>query len=156
MSTTPETALFGLIGLGVMGENLALNVEDHGERVALWTHSASKVERFVEANSGRRWIATRTLKEFVAALATPRRILLVVKAGRPVDEMLDRFRRSVVAGIPLPPTSAALAYFDSYRTARLPQNLTQAQRDYFGAHTYRRIDRPEAGPAHTDWQEKRP
>ena len=47
--------------------------------------------------------------------------------------------------------SASVAYYDAYRSARLPQNLTQAQRDAFGAHTYERIDRPEAGPIHTDW-----
>ena len=52
-------------------------------------------------------------------------------------------------GIPVPAFSASLAYFDSYRSARLPANLLQAQRDYFGAHTYERIDRP--GIFHTDW-----
>jgi 6-phosphogluconate dehydrogenase len=61
-----------------------------------------------------------------------------------------RFVRSAIgAGIPVPATSAALAYYDSYRTARLPANLTQAQRDYFGAHTYHRVDRP--GVFHTNW-----
>jgi 6-phosphogluconate dehydrogenase len=54
-------------------------------------------------------------------------------------------------GIPLPAFSASLAYFDSYRTARLPQNLTQAQRDAFGAHTYERTDKPGLGFIHTDW-----
>jgi 6-phosphogluconate dehydrogenase len=54
-------------------------------------------------------------------------------------------------GIPLPAFSASLAYFDSYRTARLPQNLTQAQRDAFGAHTYERTDKPGLGFVHTDW-----
>ena len=53
--------------------------------------------------------------------------------------------------IPVPAMSASLAYFDSYRTARLPQNLTQAQRDYFGAHTYQRVDAPDEGFVHTDW-----
>ncbi|MHC5007185.1 MAG: decarboxylating NADP(+)-dependent phosphogluconate dehydrogenase [Planctomycetota bacterium] len=62
--------------------------------------------------------------------------------------------RQVVAiaaqlGIPAPAFSAALAYFDGYRTARLPHNLLQAQRDYFGAHTYERID--QEGTFHTDW-----
>ena len=52
-------------------------------------------------------------------------------------------------GIPLPAHATALAYFDSYRSARLPQNLTQAQRDAFGAHTYERIDQP--GKQHSDW-----
>ena len=53
-------------------------------------------------------------------------------------------------GIPVPAFSSALAYFDSYRSARLPANLIQAQRDYFGAHTYQRTDRD--GTFHTDWQ----
>ncbi|NES99091.1 MAG: NADP-dependent phosphogluconate dehydrogenase [Sphaerospermopsis sp. SIO1G2] len=52
-------------------------------------------------------------------------------------------------GIPVPAFSASLDYFDSYRRARLPQNLTQAQRDYFGAHTYKRVDRE--GTFHTEW-----
>ncbi len=56
---------------------------------------------------------------------------------------------AVEAGIPVPAFSASLAYFDSYRSARLPQNLLQAQRDFFGAHTYERIDRP--GVFHTEW-----
>jgi 6-phosphogluconate dehydrogenase len=52
-------------------------------------------------------------------------------------------------GIPVPAFSASLDYFDSYRRDRLPQNLTQAQRDYFGAHTYLRTDK--AGTFHTEW-----
>jgi 6-phosphogluconate dehydrogenase len=59
--------------------------------------------------------------------------------------------RAVSLGIPLPSMTASLAYFDSYRTARLPQNLTQAQRDAFGAHTYERTDGNPAGAIHTDW-----
>jgi 6-phosphogluconate dehydrogenase len=54
-------------------------------------------------------------------------------------------------GIPVPAMSASLSYFDSYRTAVLPQNLTQAQRDLFGAHTYQRVDRPDTAFVHTDW-----
>lgn len=58
---------------------------------------------------------------------------------------------AINAGIPVPALSASLAYFDSYRSANLPQNLTQAQRDFFGAHTYERTDKPQAGFMHTDW-----
>lgn len=54
-------------------------------------------------------------------------------------------------GIAVPAFSASLDYFDSYRRDRLPQNLTQAQRDYFGAHTYERIDKPRGEFFHTDW-----
>ena len=57
---------------------------------------------------------------------------------------------AVGMGIPVLAVSASLAYFDAYRSERLPANLTQAQRDYFGAHTYRRIDRE--GTFHTEWQ----
>jgi 6-phosphogluconate dehydrogenase len=57
----------------------------------------------------------------------------------------------VVNGIPLPAMSAALAYFDGYRCARLPANLLQAQRDFFGAHTYERVDRPRGQFFHTNW-----
>jgi len=54
-------------------------------------------------------------------------------------------------GIAVPAFSASLSYFDSYRRDRLPQNLTQAQRDYFGAHTYERIDKPAGEFFHTEW-----
>jgi 6-phosphogluconate dehydrogenase len=56
---------------------------------------------------------------------------------------------AVEMGIPVPAMSASLAYFDAYRSERLPANLTQGQRDYFGAHTYRRLDKP--GVFHTEW-----
>ncbi len=57
--------------------------------------------------------------------------------------------RAIHAGLPMPAHASALAYYDTLRRARLPQNLTQAQRDYFGAHGYERIDRP--GSFHTEW-----
>jgi len=60
-------------------------------------------------------------------------------------------KSAVDMGISVPALSASLAYFDAYRTERLPANLTQAQRDYFGAHTYRRVDRE--GVFHTQWNE---
>ncbi len=56
---------------------------------------------------------------------------------------------AATVGIPVPAFSASLDYFDSYRRDRLPQNLTQAQRDFFGAHTYERTDKP--GVFHTEW-----
>lgn len=64
--------------------------------------------------------------------------------------------RNVIAtaakkGIPTPAFSTALAFFDGYRSERLPANLLQAQRDYFGAHTYERLDRPRGEFFHTNW-----
>ena len=58
---------------------------------------------------------------------------------------------AVTRGVPVPALSSALAWYDGYRSARLPANLLQAQRDYFGAHTYERIDRPRGEFFHTDW-----
>lgn len=59
--------------------------------------------------------------------------------------------RAVEAGVPVPAMSSALAFFDGYRHDRLPANLLQAQRDYFGAHTYERVDQPRGEFFHTDW-----
>lgn len=62
--------------------------------------------------------------------------------------------QAVRSGIPVPAFSSALAYYDSYRSDRLPANLLQAQRDYFGAHTYERIDKPRGRFFHTQWAEE--
>ena len=59
--------------------------------------------------------------------------------------------RAVEQGIPVPAMSSALAFFDGYRSERLPANLLQAQRDYFGAHTYERVDKPRGEFFHTNW-----
>ena len=72
-----------------------------------------------------------------------------------VHRAQDSWRRvialAVTNGIPVPALSSALAYYDGYRCERLPANLLQAQRDYFGAHTYERIDRPRGEFFHTNW-----
>ena len=59
--------------------------------------------------------------------------------------------QAVAAGVPLPAMSSGLAFFDGYRRERLPANLLQAQRDFFGAHTYERVDKPRGEFFHTDW-----
>jgi 6-phosphogluconate dehydrogenase len=77
------------------------------------------------------------------------------------EDILNRAQqnwREVVAlavshGIPVPAFSASLGYYDSYRSERLPANLLQAQRDFFGAHTYERTDKPRGEMFHTDWPE---
>jgi len=72
-----------------------------------------------------------------------------------LSENSDSWRRVIAAavaqGIPVPAMSSALSWFDSYRSEWLPANLLQAQRDYFGAHTYERIDEPEGKFFHTNW-----
>jgi 6-phosphogluconate dehydrogenase len=59
--------------------------------------------------------------------------------------------KAIEAGIPVPAMSSALAFYDGYRRERLPANLLQAQRDYFGAHTYERVDKPRGAFFHTNW-----
>jgi 6-phosphogluconate dehydrogenase len=72
-----------------------------------------------------------------------------------ITEYQDSWRRAVVkaieVGVPTPAFSTALAFFDGFRTERLPANLLQAQRDYFGAHTYERLDKPRGEFFHTNW-----
>jgi len=72
-----------------------------------------------------------------------------------VEEAQPAWRRvvttAVTLGIPAPALGSALAYFDAYRSERLPANLLQAQRDYFGAHTYERVDKPRGEYFHTNW-----
>ena len=72
-----------------------------------------------------------------------------------IDRCQASWRRVVAAavemGLPTPTLSTALAFYDGYRSARLPANLLQAQRDYFGAHTYERVDRPRGEFFHTNW-----
>lgn len=76
-----------------------------------------------------------------------------------IDKAQPAWRRVVAAavthGIPVPAFTAALSYYDGYRCDRLPANLLQAQRDYFGAHTYERIDKPRGEMFHTDWIHER-
>ncbi len=82
-------------------------------------------------------------------------LMLDADLGAQLQTLQDAWRRvvafAVADGIPTPVMTACLNYFDSYRTERLPQNLIQAQRDAFGAHTYERVDHPERGAIHTDW-----
>jgi 6-phosphogluconate dehydrogenase len=78
--------------------------------------------------------------------------------ARAVNKYQASWRKALVhavkLGVPTPAFSTALAFFDGYRTARLPQNLLQAQRDFFGAHTYERIDQPRGQFFHTNWTGK--
>jgi 6-phosphogluconate dehydrogenase len=80
--------------------------------------------------------------------------LLMAKRFREAMSARQESWRRVISvaarhGVPVPAFSASLAYYDSYRRERLPANLIQAQRDFFGAHTYERIDKP--GVFHTEW-----
>ncbi len=85
-----EKADIGLIGLAVMGQNLALNINDHGFRLAVFNRTTSKVDDFINgAASGTAIIGTHSIEEFVSTLESPRRILLMVKAGKVVDHFIE-------------------------------------------------------------------
>lgn len=80
----------GLIGLAVMGQNLVLNMNDHGYTVAVFNRTVSKVDEFLEGPAkGTKVIGCKTLNEFIQKLKRPRRVMLMVKAGDPVDEFID-------------------------------------------------------------------
>jgi 6-phosphogluconate dehydrogenase len=84
------TADIGLIGLAVMGENLVLNMESRGYTVAVFNRTTSKVDDFVEGRArGKKIVGTHSLKELVASLKSPRKIMIMVKAGPPVDAVID-------------------------------------------------------------------
>ena len=86
-----QSADIGLVGLAVMGENLALNIESRGFSVCLHNRTAAKVSDFMRGRgAGKRFIGASTLQELVAALAPPRRIIMLVKAGAAVDELIDK------------------------------------------------------------------
>jgi 6-phosphogluconate dehydrogenase len=89
---------FGMIGLAVMGKNLALNVEDHGFSVAVWNREPEMTDQFLAENAGKKLVGAHALEDFVAKLARPRRIMMMIKAGAPVDEMLEKIAPLLDAG----------------------------------------------------------
>ena len=86
-----ELCDFGLIGLAVMGENLALNVESRGYRVAVFNRTVEKVDRFIEGRAaGKRFVGCHSVEELVKSLAPPRKVMMLVKAGGAVDAFIDQ------------------------------------------------------------------
>lgn len=193
----------GLVGLGVMGRNVVLNMANHGFAVAGYDLDRDKADALNAEKSATDDVTTASgLPEFVQLPKRPRAIVMLVPADKPVDSvtqdllphldpggcviraaLLENIRaayqsrqelpnllldphltheltgrqedwRSAIGtalnlGLPVPGLTASLAYFDAYRSSRLPANLIQAQRDYFGSHTYERID--TEGIFHTHW-----
>ncbi|MFN0127734.1 MAG: decarboxylating NADP(+)-dependent phosphogluconate dehydrogenase [Verrucomicrobiales bacterium] len=81
---------FGLIGLAVMGQNLVLNVESRGFIVSVYNRTTATTEEFVAKHPGKRLMGAATLEEFVASLKRPRKIQIMVKAGAPVDAVIEQ------------------------------------------------------------------
>ncbi|KNZ33755.1 MAG: 6-phosphogluconate dehydrogenase [Methylibium sp. NZG] len=80
----------GLIGLAVMGQNLVLNIESRGFRVSVFNRTSDATDAFVAAHPGKQLAAAHTLADFVQSLARPRRVMLMVKAGAPVDAVIEQ------------------------------------------------------------------
>ena len=81
---------FGLIGLAVMGQNLVLNVESRGFQVSVYNRTTSVTEAFVAAHPDKKLVGAKTLEDFVQSLATPRKVMIMVKAGAPVDAVIQQ------------------------------------------------------------------
>jgi 6-phosphogluconate dehydrogenase len=94
-----STADIGLIGLAVMGQNLILNMNDHGFTVAAYNRTTSKVDEFLAKEAkGTRVIGVHSLEALVAALKPPRRIMLMVQSGKPVDEFIEQLLPHLAPG----------------------------------------------------------
>src|SRR5437879_239412 len=87
---TPSTADIGLIGLAVMGENLVLNMESHGYTVAVFNRTRARVDDFLAGRGkGKRIVGCHSVAEMVAALKRPRKVMMMVKAGPAVDQVIE-------------------------------------------------------------------
>ncbi len=86
-----KLADIGLIGLAVMGENLVLNMESHGYTVAVFNRTVEKVDKFVNGRgTGKNFIGTHSIEEFVKSLKKPRKVMMLVKAGEAVDSFIEK------------------------------------------------------------------
>jgi 6-phosphogluconate dehydrogenase len=122
-----------------------------------WNINLSEVARIWQGGCIIRAKFLKKIKE--AYLRDPQlQNLLIDKEFNTRIEQAQENWRTVVStamqqGLPALAMSASLGYFDMYRTANLPLNLTQAQRDFFGSHTYKRVDKSDLGAVHTEWEE---
>src|SRR5689334_2801133 len=82
---------FGLIGLAVMGENLALNIESRGYKIAVFNRTTSVVDNLVNGRAkGKKFVGCHSIEDLVKNVARPRKIMIMVKAGKPVDDLIDQ------------------------------------------------------------------
>lgn len=131
-----------------------MNLIQHGSAAFNWNINLSEIARIWQGGCIIRARFLGKIKEAFQRSPDLANLMLDVEFKSRLERTQARWRRvlsiAVQHGVPVPAMSASLGYFDLYRTANLPLNLTQAQRDFFGAHTYERVDRP--GFIHTDWE----
>ena len=132
-------------------QGMALLARTSGERN--WNLPFGEIARIWKAGCIIRAKFLKTIQDAYQRDAGLTNLLLDPFFKEAIGQRMDSWRSVVAlgvrAGIPMPAMGASLAYYDAYRTARLPANLVQAQRDLFGAHTYERLDGP--GTFHTQW-----
>src|SRR5688572_31149553 len=93
------SADFGLIGLAVMGENLALNVESRGYKVAVFNRTVEKVDEFINGKAkDKNFIGCHSIEELVKKVKKPRKIMMMVKAGQPVDDLIEQLLGHLTKG----------------------------------------------------------
>src|SRR4029453_18461541 len=93
-----NTAHFGIIGLGTMGRNLALNFESNGYSVAVWNLETEWIDEFLGAHKGLRFTGAKTLPELVQLLERPRRIVMMIPAGDPVEATVGKLQPLIESG----------------------------------------------------------
>ncbi|MCM3874608.1 MAG: NADP-dependent phosphogluconate dehydrogenase [Pyrinomonadaceae bacterium] len=122
-----------------------------------WNINLSEVARIWQGGCIIRARFLGKIKEAYLRDSQLQNLLLDEDLNNRIEEAQPEWRITVSTamqqGIPMLAMASTLGYFDMFRTANLPLNLTQAQRDFFGSHTYRRADQPNAGPVHTEWEE---
>jgi 6-phosphogluconate dehydrogenase len=124
-----QQADFGIFGIAVMGANLAMNIEDHGFSVAVVNLRSDRVTPFMKMNAGKKFIGAHTLEDFVKALKLPRRIMLMVKAGDPVDDAIKILKPLLSKGDII--IDGGNSWFKD--TQRREAELTQEGFYFFGA-----------------------
>ena len=126
--TEVKTAHFGVIGLGAMGANLALNVADHGHSVAVWNLETDWIDRVLREHPSQHLVGKKSLQEFCRSLERPRRILMMIKAGDPVDQTLQKLTPYLAPGDIL--IDGGNSHFKD--TIRRELNLRQTMVSFFG------------------------
>ena len=128
-----------------------------GSNAFKWNIDLSEVARIWQGGCIIRATFLKKIKDAYRRTPDLQSILIDEEIGSSVEQVQADWRTvvslAIQQGLPVLAMSSSLGYFDMYRTANLPLNLTQAQRDFFGSHMYRRVDKPELGPIHTVWED---
>jgi 6-phosphogluconate dehydrogenase len=134
-----------------------MNLIKRGSEEFDWNINLSEVARIWQGGCIIRAKFLGRIKEAYKRDAALKSLFLDTEFNSSINEAQLNWRSmvstAIQSGIPMLAMSASLGYFDMYRSAQLPLNLTQAQRDFFGSHTYERVDRPELGFVHTEWED---